>query len=78
MANAKKLPSGSWRCLVFSHTDGEVKHGGEQPSPLLRRQRGDQRPGVEIQHETLFFLCHGIPPHFYSPYPGKVARFDTN
>ena len=21
MANAKKLPSGSWRCLVFSHTE---------------------------------------------------------
>ena len=34
MATAKKLPSGSWRCLVFSHyeyvtgKDGNVKRNG--------------------------------------------------
>lgn len=29
MAKAKKLPSGSWRCLAYSHTEEVVYPGGE-------------------------------------------------
>lgn len=34
MATAKKLPSGSWRCLIYTHT-GEI----QQPDGTIKKKR---------------------------------------
>ena len=40
MATAKKLPSGSWRCLVFSHYENVVdKDGKPVIDPKTKKQK---------------------------------------
>ena len=40
MATAKKLPSGSWRCLVFSHYENLFNEDG---SPMIDEKTGKQK-----------------------------------
>ena len=40
MATAKKLPSGSWRCLVFSHYENLFN---EDVSPMIDEKTGKQK-----------------------------------
>ena len=65
MATAKKLPSGSWRCLVFSHYENVVDKDGKpvidpktKKHPRLRRDafQADCKD-ITVQHKTsvLFF-----------------------
>ena len=45
MATAKKLPSGSWRCLVFSHYEDLFNEDG---SPMIDEKTGKQKYETEI------------------------------
>ena len=58
MATAKKLPSGSWRCLVFSHYENLFSEDG---SPMIEYY-GAAEPPVRCGESHLSGLTE--PPHF--------------
>ena len=66
MAKAKKLPSGNWRVLVYSHTDVVFdKNGNPKKVPRyvsLKGSEGNARRGPSLSHRIDWVFRHaGMP-----------------
>ena len=48
MATAKKLPSGSWRCLVFSHYENVVDKDGKPVIDPKTKKQKQKRTGRNV------------------------------
>ena len=52
MATAKKLPSGSWRCLVFSHYENVVDKDGK---PVIDPKQKSRSRKESMNHSPVIF-----------------------